>query len=125
MTHRTNLHHLDDMIDAGERALRHSGDLTREQIEADELRSDAIVRTLEVFGEAAKRLPGDIQTRFPNVPWKSIARMRDNLIHHYHSVDWRVVYDALTVHIPASLTELRVVLATLEAEEPPPPAEAP
>lgn len=124
MTRRTELHYFDDMIEAGERAIRHLGSLDLVGLMADELRSDAIVRTLEIVGEACKRVSGPVKTRFPGVPWRQIAGMRDRLIHRYDEVNWSVVWEAVTVHLPAALTELRTARAILEAEELPPP-EAP
>ncbi len=119
MKRRTSLHQLDDMIAAGERALRHFSGVSLETLLADEMRSDAVVRALEVVGEACKRLDATVKDRFSTVPWKSIAGMRDRLIHRYDNVDWPLVYDTLTQFLPQTVIELREIRTILEAEEPP------
>jgi uncharacterized protein with HEPN domain len=57
------------------------------QFLSDSRTQDAVVRNLEVFGEAAKRISPDIRARFPHVPWRRIAGLRDVLIHQYERVD--------------------------------------
>lgn len=62
---------------------------------SDRMRQDAIIRKLEVIGEAVKHLSDDTRSRQPNIPWKQIAGMRDHLTHGYFGVDlalvWRVI----------------------------------
>ena len=61
----------------------------------DRKTQDAVIRNLEIVGEAVKQLPEQLTSRHPSVPWKDVAGMRDRLIHHYFGVDlkmvWRVV----------------------------------
>jgi len=65
----------------------------------------AVIRGLEIMGEAAKRIPGSIREKYPGVPWKQMAGTRDKLIHEYHGVDlaiiWAVVEDELPKVKPA------------------------
>jgi len=119
MSRRTSLHHLDDMIAACERARRHFGGVTLDELQADEMRSDAVVRTLEIVGEACKRLDQPTKDRFPSIQWRAIAGMRDRLIHRYDQVDWVLVFDTLTSYLPPTLIELRAIRTILESEETP------
>jgi uncharacterized protein with HEPN domain len=121
MSHRTNLHHVDDMIEYGERAVTYLGGRSLPDLLADTMRSDAVARAVEIMGEACKRLPDAVKNRFPSVPWRNIARTRDKLIHHYDGVNWTIVWDIVSAHIPATIVELRAIRDILRAEEPPQP----
>ena len=65
------------------------------------LTQDAVMRRLEVIGEAAKRLSGTARQRTPQIPWKEIAGMRDVLIHNYMGVDLVAVWEATQRDLPA------------------------
>ena len=58
----------------------------------DQRTQDAVIRNLEIIGEAAKNLPPEMTARHDSVPWKNIAGMRDQLIHHYFGVDLKLVW---------------------------------
>ncbi len=61
---------------------------------------NAVIRSLEVMGEAVKKIPPDIRDKYPEVPWKYIAGMRDKLIHEYHGVDLGIVWKVIKEEIP-------------------------
>ena len=72
----------------------------REAFLTDRKTQDAVIRNLEIIGEAVKQLPVGLKSRYEQIPWKSIAGMRDQLIHHYFGVNldlvWGVVENRLT-----------------------------
>lgn len=71
---------------------------------------DAIVRNLEILGEAAKNIPEDIRSRYADIPWKRIAGFRDIAIHDYFGVDLEIVWKILTEGIVAVKPALEKVL---------------
>ncbi len=70
-------------------------DASREEFFSDKLLQSAVVRQIEIIGEAAKNVPLEFRNKYPAVPWKDIAGMRDKIIHHYFDLDlekvWMVV----------------------------------
>ena len=67
---------------------------------ADDKTTSAVVRKLEIIGEASKNVPEEVRQKYPQVPWRQMAGMRDQIIHAYFAVDYAVVWDTLKVDIP-------------------------
>lgn len=63
-------------------------------------KQDAVIRRLEIIGEAVKRLEDSFKNQYPNIPWKQIAGMRDILIHDYNEIDMDLVWDTLQMDLP-------------------------
>lgn len=74
----------------------------------------AVIRALEVVGEAAKRVPQEIRDRAPRVPWTAMAGMRDRLIHGYREVDTNLVWRTATTATVEAEKELRALLTALD-----------
>ena len=73
---------------------------TFEEFQHDEMLLYACIRALEIMGEAAKQVPAEVRQRYPQIPWRQIAGMRDVLIHAYVGVDARVVWKTITENLP-------------------------
>ena len=70
---------------------------------------DAVVRNLEIIGEAAKRVPDDLRDKNPSVPWKRLAGLRDVLIHQYEGVDLGQVWRIASTVLPEILSNIRAI----------------
>lgn len=70
----------------------------------------AFVRSLEIIGEAAKRVPDDVRAAHPGIDWRGMAGMRDRLIHGYFGVDYDLVWDVVQTKIPSLVHEIGRIL---------------
>lgn len=91
--------------------------MSREQFAADKKTVNAVLRSIEVIGEAAKNVPEDLRARHPAVPWKEMAGMRDKVIHFYFGVDVETVWLAVADRIPALRPMIAQALADLMERE--------
>ncbi|MEO8325344.1 MAG: DUF86 domain-containing protein [Nitrospirota bacterium] len=80
----------------------------------DKKTQDAVVRNLEIIGEAAKHLSDSLTTSHPSIPWKQIAGMRDKLIHEYFGVDLNLVWDVVATGLPELDRTIAEILKTLK-----------
>lgn len=92
---------LDDIVDACGKIERYIEGSDLQRFRSDEKTLDAVIRNLEVIGQAAKKLPLDIRRAMPAVEWQRIAGLRDVLIHEYFGIDVEIVWDVVTTRIPA------------------------
>jgi len=106
-----SLDYIEDILDAMDKAEILVQGYSFEQFEADFRTNFAVVRALEIIGEATKRLPMDLRDRYPEVPWKEMAGTRDRIIHGYDNVNLRLVWDTVTQRVPAVKPLIQRILA--------------
>ncbi len=88
---------------------RFSG-VSKEEFLNDETLKRASVRSLEIIGEAVKKLPGDFRSRYATFDWRAIGGMRDRLIHDYLGVDYDIVWDVVENKAPALASSIREII---------------
>ena len=91
---------LEDMLEACEKVARYVEGVSREQLVAEEMRMDAVVRNIELLGEAASQLPDEVRRDMVGVPWREIIGMRNILIHAYFGIDADIVWVVATEKVP-------------------------
>ncbi|MBU1006964.1 MAG: DUF86 domain-containing protein [Candidatus Omnitrophica bacterium] len=93
--------YLMDIIGAIEKIEEFTQGIKAEDFEKDEKTKFAVIRALEVIGEAAKKIPLPVKNKYPQIPWPAITGMRDKLIHEYFGVNVKVIWNTVKEDIPS------------------------
>ncbi len=108
---------LEHMLSAIRRLAELTARTTREEFDREWVIQDAVIRELEVLGEAAGRVSPEFTKRHPEIPWREITGVRHKLIHDYFVVDLGIVWRTATVNVPEVSTVLRAAASELGVPE--------
>ncbi|MBW8874226.1 MAG: DUF86 domain-containing protein [Acidobacteria bacterium] len=89
-----------DILIAARRVLRYVGDLSWESFKEDEMAQDAVIRNLQIIGEAARKISDEFRSGHPEVPWGGIVGMRNRLVHEYSRVDIAKIWETAADDVP-------------------------
>ena len=104
------------MLDAAHKARAFMRNRSRSELESDEMLALAVVRLLEILGEAAARVSPAVQAELPNIPWRQIIGTRNRLIHGYFNVDLDIIWTILQHDLPTCTTELETAIEMLNRD---------
>jgi len=110
MSERTDREFLSDIQEAIRRIGEYTAGMTYQAFLEDMKTQDAVIRNLEIIGEATKNLSKELRERYPHVPWKGMAGVRDRLIHHYFGVNLDIVWQIVTDELPEVASQLESIL---------------
>jgi len=99
------------MRDYAAEAVELLGQRTVENLKSDRVLQLALVRLVEVIGEAASKVPADFQQRYPNVPWREAVAMRNLLIHGYDIIEHQILWETIRSNLPPLVDRLQEILA--------------
>ncbi len=88
-----------------------STDLSKDEFLNDETLKRAVIRSLEIIGEASRKIPADFKVKWNSIQWKNMAGMRDRLIHDYIRVNYSIVWDVIKNKIPELNAQIQEVLS--------------
>jgi len=109
--------YLHDILDAAESAEQFVAGMEFEAVAADKKTVWAVFCALEIIGEAAKSIPAALRQRYPTVPWRDMAGMRDKLVHGYFGINRRRVFDTVCTDLPPMRAAVARMLAEMEKSE--------
>ena len=108
---------INDILEAINRIELYTSNLTIDDFSESQLYQDAIVRNLEIIGEAVKRLPDELIKKYPEIEWKKIAGLRDILIHAYFGIDIEIVWDVVQNKLPDLKDQISLILSKNKKEK--------
>ena len=109
-----DLARLKHMIDSTEAVLAFAKGKQRVSLDKDRLFQSAVMRELEIIGEAAGRVSEKTKKQFPDLPWKELVGLRNRLIHAYFDVDHDIVWKTIREYLPSFLQRLQEVITVFE-----------
>ncbi len=104
-----------DIFDCIEKIEEFVGDTNFEEFVEDDKTNSAVVRKLEIIGEATKNIPKEIRQKYKEVPWSKMAKMRDKIIHFYFGVDYDIVWNVVKEKLPEIKPMIQKILKEMEA----------
>lgn len=111
MPKRDDLLLLNDIVECGKNIMKYTSGVSYEDFTANQMMVDAVIRNLEVIGEAANILSDEIKSNNPEVEWKQMIRFRNLLIHFYFGVDHEIVWNVVTNNIHVNLDFIEQIIA--------------
>lgn len=110
MSERRDVDFLQDIKEAIHRIGIYKEKLSYEEFLQDTKTQDAVIRNLEIIGEATKNISDSIKDRYLQIPWKELAGIRDKLIHHYFGVNFDIVWNVIKAELPEIALEIEEII---------------
>ncbi|HIH44671.1 MAG TPA: DUF86 domain-containing protein [Candidatus Methanoperedenaceae archaeon] len=103
-----------DILDSIDRIEKFVGDMDFEEFVEDDKTSTAVVKKIEIIGEAIKNIPKDVKERYGYIPWRDIVRMRNKITHDYFGIDYEIVWNVVKEKLPGLRAQVEQVLKDIE-----------
>jgi uncharacterized protein with HEPN domain len=110
MTKRNANLYIKDILDSMAKIEEYIKGLSFEDFTKNKMAIDAVVRNLEIIGEAAKNVTSEVRTKYNKIPWKEMAGMRDKTIHEYFGVDLKIIWKTVKESLPELKRALKITL---------------
>jgi len=107
---RIYIDYLQDMLDNAKRAIQFTKGMSFESFSRDDKTVYAVIRAVEVIGEAARNVPEKVRSKYSEIPWRDIAGMRDKLIHQYFGINMQVVWQTIHEDLPMLIDTLQEII---------------
>lgn len=108
---------IEDILEAMDKIGRYIKDLSYETFAKNEMIVDAVLRNLEVLGEAARNIPEEIREKHPDIPWRRMIGLRNIAIHEYFGVDLSIIWEIITRNLPETKPMITEILKEFDEEK--------
>ncbi|NPA93890.1 MAG: DUF86 domain-containing protein [Thermodesulfobacteria bacterium] len=109
MSSRRDINFIDDILISLEKIEQYVAGYSYDEFLEDSKTQDAVIRNIEIIGEASKKISSDLKSKYANIPWKAIAGTRDRLIHGYFGVNIDIVWQIATIDVPLLKKEIKKI----------------
>lgn len=107
---------LKHMVEAAQTSLQFIKGKKRKELENNKMLCFAVIRALEIVGEAASQVTKSFQSKHPNIQWRAIVGMRNRLIHAYFNIDYEIVWQAVKFEVPKLIKDIQAIINEIEIE---------
>jgi uncharacterized protein with HEPN domain len=107
---RNYLLFLEDILLSMQRIQEYISDLDYNEFIKDYKTVDAVIRNFEIIGEAVHKLPKEIKLKYPSLPWDEIYLFRNRISHEYFGIDYEIVWEIATIHLPENRKEIEAII---------------
>lgn len=114
MPKRGSKEFLKDIVEAARRIAEYTDKMEYDGFLGDVKTQDAVVRNIEIIGEAVKNISADLKEKHKEIDWKNIAGMRDKIIHFYFGIKWETVWSVITNEIPELKPKIEAMVRGME-----------
>lgn len=108
--------YLEDMFLSMQRIEEYLGDLDFKKFKMTYIVVDAVVRNFEIIGEASKKIPTDIQERYPEIPWRKMYGLRNLIAHEYFGIDYEMIWEIAKANLPQNRDDLQKIIEKEKAK---------
>ena len=116
MKKRTYKMFVEDILESMNKIERYIKGVDYEGVAKNEMVMDAIMRNLEIIGEAAKSIPDAVREKYPDIPWKRMVGLRNIAIHRYFGVDLSIIGEIVTKNLPETKPKIETMLESLNKQ---------
>lgn len=110
MSKRKTSEFLGDILESIKRIEGYTKGVSFQELFKNTLIQDAVIRNMEIIGEAVKNIPGEFKKKHNEIEWKKVAGMRDKIIHFYFGVNWEIVWDVIRHKLPGLKRTVKSIL---------------
>lgn len=104
---------LKDIVKAMDKIFDYTEGITKEEFKENELIIDAVLRNIEIIGEAANKISDEAHEKYDDVPWRRMVGLRNIVIHEYFGVDLNIVWQVVTINLPETKPKVKKILRNI------------